>query len=184
LVKNYTQSFQNKLKELFEQAVAGRAFEYAVMPVAGIEFSPELYETCATNVCGNYNKCWTCPPAIGSLETQKEKITAFSSAFVFTTKSELDDSFDYEGMMKAKEQHDRLTVEMRERFSHNPVYGAGSCSICETCAYPKPCRFPDRRVSSIEAAGINVTELSRLGGLRYNNGVNTVTYFSMVLFNG
>jgi predicted metal-binding protein len=108
---------------------------------------------------------------------------AFSSAFVFTTKSDLDDSFDYEGMMKAKEQHDRLTFEMRERFGgSNPVFGAGRCSICETCAYPEPCRFPDRKVSSIEAAGINVTELSRLGGLRYNNGKNTVTYFSMILF--
>jgi predicted metal-binding protein len=172
-------------KELFEKAVAGRAFEYAVVPVAGIQFSPELYETCATNVCGNYNKCWTCPPAIGSMEKQKEKITAFPNAFVFTTKSNLDDSFDYEGMMKAKEKHDRLTFEMQERFgSGNPVFGAGKCSICETCAYPEPCRFPGKRVSSIEAAGINVTELSRLGGLRYNNGENTVTYFSMVLFCG
>jgi len=173
------------LKQLFEQALAGRAFEYAVIPVSGIQFSPELYETCAKNACGNYNKCWTCPPAIGSLETQKEKITAFSSAFVFTTKSDLDDSFDYEGMMKAKEKHDRLTFEMHERFGGgNPVFGAGGCSICETCAYPEPCRNPGKRVSSIEAAGINVTELSRLGGLRYNNGKNTVTYFSMVLFNG
>jgi len=172
------------LKQLFEQAIKGHAFEYAVIPVAGIQFSPELYETCSTNVCGNYNKCWTCPPAIGSLETQKEKITAFSSAFVFTTKSDLDDSFDYEGMMKAKEQHNRLTFEMHESFGRdNPVFGAGGCSICETCAYPEPCRFPDKRVSSIEAAGINVTELSRLGGLRYNNGHNTVTYFSMILFN-
>jgi predicted metal-binding protein len=171
------------LKEIFEQAVKGRAFEYAVIQTAGIDFSPALYETCATNACGNYNKCWTCPPAIGSLEAQKEKITSFSSAFVFTTKSDLDDSFDYEGMMRAKEKHDRLTFEMRNRFGgSNPVFGAGSCSICETCTYPEPCRFPDRKVSSIEAAGINATELSRLGGLRYNNGKNTVTYFSMILF--
>jgi len=173
----------NNLKEIFEQAVKGRAFEYAVIPTTGINFSPELYNTCATNVCGNYNKCWSCPPAVGSLETQREKITSFSSAFVFTTKAELEDSFDYEGMMKAGEQHNRLTIEIHDRFgSSYPVYGAGSCSICKTCAYPQPCRFPDRKISSIEAAGINVTELSRLGGIRYNNGQNTVTYFSMILF--
>jgi len=170
------------MKELFEQVLNGRAFEFAVIPTTSIDFSPELYKTCATNVCGNYNKCWSCPPAVGTLETQKEKITAFSSAFVFTTKSDLDDSFDYEGMMKAKEQHDRLTIEMHEYFVSNPVYGAGSCSICKTCAYPEPCRFPDKKISSIEAAGINVTELSRIGGIRYNNGQNTVTYFSMILF--
>jgi predicted metal-binding protein len=176
-------SFQNNLKEVFEKAVTGRAFEHTVIPVSGIEFSPELYKTCAANACGKYNKCWTCPPAVGPLEAQKEKIMAFSSAFVFTTKSDLDDSFDYEGMMRAKEKHDRLTFEMHERFGgDNPVFGAGSCSICETCAYPEPCRFPEKKISSIEAAGINVTELSRLGGLRYNNGEKTVTYFSMILF--
>jgi predicted metal-binding protein len=187
--KNYIWNFQlkgslqNNLKQIFEQAVKGRALEHAVIPTANIDFSPELYNTCAANACGNYNRCWTCPPAVGPLKTQKEKMTAFSSAFVFTTKSELDDSFDYEGMMRAKDSHNRLTAEIHERFGgSNPVYGAGACSICKTCAYPQPCRFPDKKISSIEAAGINVTELSRLGGLRYNNGENTVTYFSMILF--
>ena len=117
------------------------------------------------------------------MEKQREKITAFSSAFVFTTKSSLDDSFDYEGMMRAKDFHDRLTAEMHEMFGKtNPVFGAGGCKICETCAYPEPCMFPEKIYSSIEAAGINVAELGRAGGLNYNNGENTVTYFSMLLF--
>jgi predicted metal-binding protein len=172
------------MKEIFEQAVKRRAFEYAVIPTAGISFSAELIKACEANVCGKYNKCWTCPPAIGSLEAQKKRITAFSSAFVFTTKSSLEDSFDYEGMMKAKESHDQLTSEMHERFGKsNPVFGAGSCKICESCAYPEPCRFPEKTFSSIEGAGINVTELSQAGGIRYNNGENTITYFSMILFN-
>jgi predicted metal-binding protein len=73
---------------------------------------------------------------------------------------------------------------MHEKFGKtNPVFGAGGCTICEACAYPDLCRFPDKAYSSIEAAGIDVTELSRAGGVRYNNGINTVTYFSMILFN-
>jgi len=168
----------------FEKALEGRAFEYAVIPTAAINFSPELLKTCETNVCGKYNKNWACPPATGSLEKQKEKIMSFSSAFVFTTKSGLEDSFDYEGMMRAKDYHDRLTAEMHEMFGKtNPVFGAGGCNVCDTCAYPQSCRFPDKVYSSIEAAGINVTELSRAGALRYNNGENTITYFSMILFN-
>jgi predicted metal-binding protein len=108
---------------------------------------------------------------------------AFAFAFVFTTKSNIDDSFDYEGMMRAKDFHDRLTAEIHERFGGgNPVFGAGGCSICERCAYPDPCRFPQKIYCSIEAAGINVTELSRAAGLNYNNGENTITYFSMILF--
>ena len=171
------------MKETFEQALKGRAFEYAVIATASINFSPELIKACEANVCGKYNKCWTCPPAVGTLEAQKERITAFSSAFVFTTKGNLEDSFDYEGMMEAKEVHDQLTAEIHELFGKNyPVYGAGGCKICKPCAYPEPCRFPEKTYSSIEAAGINVTDLSAAGGIHYNNGENTITYFSMILF--
>jgi predicted metal-binding protein len=172
------------MKKIFEQAVQGRACGYAVIPTAAINFSRELLKTCEANICRNYNKCWTCPPAIGPMERQMEKITAFASAFVFTTMGRLEDSFDYDGMLKAKDYHNRLTAEMHERFGKtNPVYGAGGCTVCEACAYPEPCRFPDKAFYSVEAAGINVTELSRAGNLRYNNGENTVTYFSMILFN-
>ncbi|MDR0494910.1 MAG: DUF2284 domain-containing protein [Treponema sp.] len=172
------------MKEIFEQAVREKAFDCAVIPVASIVFSPELLKACESNICGNYNKCWTCPPAIGSLEEQKKKISSFSSAFVFTTKADLEDSFDYDGMTRAKVFHDRLTTEMHERFgAGNAVYGAGGCTKCRPCAYPAPCRFPGKTYSSIEAAGINVTELSRAAGIRYNNGENTVTYFSMILYN-
>jgi len=171
------------VKILIEQTLKGRAFEYAVIPTAAITFSPELLEACAANACGKYNRCWTCPPAAAPPEEQQQKIRSFSSAFVFTTKTNLDDSFDYEGMMRAKDYHDRLTAEMHEKFgAANPVFGAGGCTICTTCAWPEPCRFPQKTFPAIEAAGINVTELSRAAGLRYNNGINTVTYFSMILF--
>ncbi|MCL2379971.1 MAG: DUF2284 domain-containing protein [Treponema sp.] len=171
-------------KEAFARALQGRAFEYAVIPAGDIVFSPELLKACESNVCGNYGKSWSCPPAIQPLEKQKENITAFSFALVFTTKFDLEDSFDYEGMVEAKKRHSRLTSEMHERFGKtNPVYGAGACAICTPCAYPQPCNFPEKTYLPVEAAGINVTELSRAAGIRYNNGPNTVTYFSIILFN-
>jgi predicted metal-binding protein len=172
------------MKEEFEKFLKGRAFEYAVIPTVDIVFSNELLKACETNTCGMYNKCWTCPPASGSIEKQKERITSFSSAIVFTTKYDLEDSFDYDGMMKGKDNHFLLTCELHEKFGKtNPVYGAGACSLCDTCAYPEPCVFPEKIFSSIEAAGIDVTCLSKAGKLRYNNGENTVTYFSLILFN-
>jgi predicted metal-binding protein len=165
------------------EALKGRIFEYAVIPTGEITFSPELIKACETNVCGKYKKNWVCPPAVG-YELLREKVLGFSHAFVFTTKAHLEDSFDFEGMINAKNDHNKITAEIHERFGNdNPVFGAGGCEICETCAYPDPCRFPDRVFISLEAAGINVTELSRTGGVHYNNGENTITYFSMVLFN-
>jgi predicted metal-binding protein len=170
-------------KHEIEEVLRGRAWEYSDISTAALDFSPELLKACETNVCGNYNKNWTCPPAVGTLEEQREKIVSFKRAFVFTTKYDLEDSFDIDGMRDAKEIHNQLTVKMRERCGGaNPVYGAGGCTICKKCAYPETCRCPEQAISSVEAAGINVTELSRAAGVKYNNGPNTVTYFSMVLF--
>jgi predicted metal-binding protein len=167
----------------FEDALGGRAFEFSVISTGELNFSPEILKACEVNTCGNYNRCWTCPPQSGSLEEQKKKITAYKKAFVFTTKNNLEDSFDYEGMMKAKEIHDSLTRELFEKFGKkHPVYGVGGCKICPKCAYPEPCPYPDKIFTSIEAAGINVTELSLAAKIKYNNGPNTITYFSMVLF--
>ena len=152
----------------------GRIFEHAVISTRELTFHPELLKACEMNSCGMYNKCWTCPPAVGPMEKLKEKITAFSHAFVFTTKYNLEDSFDYEGMTKAKDYHNGVTAGLHEQFGKtNPVFGAGACKLCmtanvaESCAYPEACRFPGKIFPSVEAAGINVTELSRVGGIRY-----------------
>ena len=187
VIKQQPKVYTVSIMKEFIEALNGRAHEYAAIPVEKITFCRELLKACESNMCGQYNKNWTCPPAIGSMDGQMAKIAQFQNAFVFTTMLQLEDSFDFDGMQKAKDYHCRLTAEMHGRFGKtNPVYGAGGCTICESigkkCAYPDPCRFPDQIFSSIEAAGINVTELSRAGNLRYNNGENTVTYFSMILF--
>lgn len=173
------------MTELVEKVLNGRAHEHATISTADIVFSPELRKACEANICGSYNRSWSCPPASGSVEEQREKILAFQKALVFTTKFDLEDSFDFEGMAKAGEIHGKLTLEIHERFGKtNPVFGAGCCRVCETCAYPEPCRFPDKVYTSLESAGINVTDLSRTARINYNNGPNTVTFFSMVLFSG
>ncbi|MDR1863262.1 MAG: DUF2284 domain-containing protein [Treponema sp.] len=170
-------------KEELEAEVSGRVWEYADIAAADLVFSPELFKACEADRCGNYNKNWACPPAAGTLEEHRKKILAFPRVFVFTTRYGLEDSFDIVGMGKARELHNRLTREIHRKFGKtNPVYGAGACTLCGTCAYPAPCRFPGEVFPPVEAAGINVAELSRAGGLKYHNGPDTVTYFSMVLF--
>jgi predicted metal-binding protein len=166
-----------------EAAVGVKAHERAALPVSALSFSPQLLEYCKTNACGFYNKSWTCPPACETVEEQREKILEYENVLVFTTKHKLEDSFDYEGMTRGREFHTLLTLDFKKRLGGVPVYGAGSCPFCSPCAFPGPCPFPEKKIGSIEAAGINVTELSRAAGLAYNNGPNTVTYFSMALLN-
>jgi len=161
--------------------------EQAILPSESLSFSQDLLDYCKTNVCGNYNKSWTCPPACGSLEEQQRNILSFKNVLIFTTMHKLEDSFDYEGMTKGRGLHTLLLIELKNKLGDVPVYGAGNCPVCmdkegkSICAFPSPCPFPEKMIRSIEAAGINVTELSKSAKITYNNGENTVTYFSMVL---
>ncbi|MBM3714098.1 MAG: DUF2284 domain-containing protein, partial [Actinobacteria bacterium] len=62
---------------------------------------------------------------------------------------------------------------------------AGECSVCQVCAQVenKPCRFPEKAISSLEAYCMNVSTLAGLCNMKYINGQNTVTYFGAFLFN-
>jgi predicted metal-binding protein len=155
--------------------------EKAILPVTALVFSPALLESCKTNVCGNYNRSWVCPPACESIEEQKKKIFSYQNLLVFTTMHALEDSFDYEGMTEGRKLHTLLTLELRKTLNA-PVYGAGNCPICKICAFPSPCVNPEEKIGSIEAAGIDVSRLSKAASINYNNGQNTVTFFSIAVF--
>jgi len=156
-------------------------YEKAILPVTALVFSPALLESCKTNVCGNYNRSWVCPPACESIEEQKKKIFSYQNLLVFTTMHALEDSFDYEGMTEGRKLHTMLTLELRSKLNA-PVYGAGNCPICKVCSFPSPCANPEEKIGSVEAAGIDVTNLSKAANIAYNNGQNTVTFFSIALF--
>ncbi|MDR2941757.1 MAG: DUF2284 domain-containing protein [Treponema sp.] len=164
-----------------EDEVGAPVHEWVEIEKGELSFLPELIDYCRTNVCGKYGKSWACPPACGTVEEQKEKILRYGKIFVFTTRHELEDSFDHDGMARGRERHNLLAAELKKKFGNASVYGAGACPVCETCAFPSPCPFPEKMIGSIEAAGIDVTELSKTAGIAYNNGPNTVTYFSIIL---
>ena len=166
------------------QAANGRIHQWAVVEVKDIEFSEEVVAACRANYCGNYNKSWMCPPHVGTLEELKSRYTAYRYAFVFTTRHEVEDSFDIEGMFAARLVHDEVEDLIRPCLPENArVLGAGGCNVCKQCAYPEPCRFPEKAKSSVEACGINVVSLAKTAKINYTNGENTVTYFSVVFLN-
>ena len=169
----------NKLREA-SISVGVAVHVWAQIPTSALIFSPALIDYCKTNVCGCYNKSWTCPPACASIEEQ-QKILSFQNVLVFTTKHDLEDSFDYDGMTKGRQRHTLLTAEIKNMLGDVLVYGAGNCPVCANCSFPEPCLFPEKQIGSIEAAGIDVTELSKAAGVAYNNGENTVTFFTMVV---
>lgn len=161
--------------------------QYAWLCPADVPFSQTVRQMCADNRCGKYGTCWTCPPGIGEWEALRDECHSHDGmALVLTTKHDLEDSFDFEGMTQAAHTHKQLdsalALALGELGLPFVLYSAGGCELCDRCTYPDaPCRFPDRVHKPMEACGIDVVSLARTCGIRYNNGPDTVTYFSMLL---
>ena len=145
---------------------------------------------CESNACGVYGKCWMCPPDVGDIDVLMAEVVKYEYALVYQTITELEDSFDFEGMIEAKKKSYPLAQGLRKVFADAKLdnvlhLGAGGCGVCEECTKrtDEPCRHPELAMPSLEAYGINVSQLAAVSDMKYINGQDTVTYFGAVLFN-
>lgn len=181
---------ENKIFDaLTEKAISLGAYKASVIDADKIVTDRAFRDMCASNACGTYGKCYMCPPDLGDIDALMAEIANYGYALVYQTVSELEDSFDFEGMVEAKKRTYPLAQSMREIFADSGIkrvlhLGAGGCGVCQTCAKQtgEPCRFPEKAMPSLEAYGVNVSALANSAGMRYINGQNTVTYFGAVLF--
>ncbi|MEG0769649.1 MAG: DUF2284 domain-containing protein [Ruthenibacterium sp.] len=181
-----------KPQEMIDTALELGAAKAAVIPVKEIAFRCEFRKMCEMNSCGMYGKSWMCPPIVGDIDTLIQQAQSYQCALVYQTIGELEDSYDFEGMMVAGQKINDLTQHLRDAFGtalDTPLHaalhlGAGGCRLCETCAKrdAQPCRFPDKALASLEAYGVAVSQLAELCGMKYINGQDTVTYFGAVFF--
>lgn len=157
------------------------------IPVSDIPFEPSLIELCEMNSCGNYGKCYTCPPYVGKTEDLIARAKTFDTILVFQKIYRLADSFDIEGMGEGqKDFHKRLDMAddvCRKNLERYLLLGAGGCRRCQPCGVVEgvACRFPDKAFASLESYSIQVSTLAAACGLNYINGQNTVTYFGGIL---
>lgn len=166
------------------------AYKAHVIPTDRIPFDENLRRYCEADVCGNYGKNYACPPGIGEAGTLIGKAREYKKALVFQTVTPIEDSFDFEGMKEAASRHSRIAAiingHIKKRYDDHLQLTAGECTVCPVCAQvdDKPCRFPDKAVSSLEAYCMDVSALAGLCDMKYTNGKNTVTYFGAFLLNG
>ena len=183
---------ENKEK-LFEAliltATKQGAYKANIIEASKIETDSRFRDMCAVNSCGMYGKCYMCPPDVGEVDDLIAELKQYDYAFVYQTVTELEDSYDFEGMIAAKKRSYPLSRNLRDAFERLGIkkalhLGAGGCGVCESCAKrtDMPCRFPEKAMPSLEAYCINVSNLARAADMKYTNGQNTVTYFGAVLF--
>lgn len=151
-----------------------------------LQFLPEVRDMCAAGSCHQYGRCWTCPPACGTLEEAAQNARRFTRGVLVQSTGQMEDDFDVEAISDTESVHKerflRFAREVRDRTDECLPMAAGSCTTCPTCAYPEPCRFPDRAIPSMEAYGIFVSRLCEDSGLGYYYGEKTITFTSCVLW--
>lgn len=171
------QSLLERIRALGAHAAAG-------IGVADVPFDRSFRSLCESNACGNFGRCWMCPPDAGDIDALMARAQTFSRAIVYQTVGELEDSYDFEGMMAAGKRHNDLAQRISPLFPAKDILhlGAGGCRVCEVCAKRtnEPCRFPEQAMASLETYGVAVSELAAKCGMNYINGQNTVTFFGAV----
>ena len=148
---------------------------------------PEVRDMCAANRCQAYNRSWSCPPACGPIEEYEQQMRAFDNCVVVQTVGQMEDEFDFETVQEADETQDMRFRELVSRLHDEGLdfmpLGAGKCRLCKECTYPdEACRFPDKMVVAMEAAGLVVNEVCTMADIPYNHGKNTISFTGCILY--
>lgn len=160
----------------------------AAVPLAPavLEARRDVRDMCAADKCNVYNKNWTCPPVCGSLEECQKKMSSYKNGVLLQTVGHLSKAIDTKAYRETERRHtERLCAiaeAVRNEYPGALCLGAGGCHVCKKCAYPDPCRFPEKAMSSMEAYGLFVTQVCRDCGVPYYYGEKTITYTACVLF--
>ena len=160
----------------------------AYLETKDIIFDEALRKSCEQNTCGNYGRNWACPPHCGEIRECIKKAKQYRSAIVVQYIGQLEDSYDFEGMMAAAETFEKMFNQLADLFkkeiSDTYPLSAGGCHQCSRCAIleNKPCVHPKTAYPSLESHGIYVSDLAQKTNMKYINGQNTVTYFGAVLY--
>lgn len=177
----------NKWKEAALQCGADRA---EIVSGTDIIYDRVFRSICASNACGKYGRCYTCPPDAGDIDEMIARAKQAKTGVLYQTVHTIEDAFDIEGMLEAGQRHNacvrRLQALVRQDGMQALHLGAGGCGICERCGKMDgiPCRHPEEAMTSMEAYGVDVYHTAQNAGMKYHHGENTVTYFGLLLKEG
>ncbi len=96
----------NELSTALYEIAEREEFECTgVVPAAKLTVNPEVRGMCGVDRCKSFAKNWMCPPYCGELDHFQRLIDERKTCFVVQTVKELEDEFDFEGMIDAEHAH-------------------------------------------------------------------------------
>ena len=75
------------------------------LDISTLEFLQEVRDMCNAKQCDRYNTSWSCPPACPSLDELRNSVTSYNGGILVQTVGDLEDSYDWEGIMEAGARH-------------------------------------------------------------------------------
>lgn len=157
------------------------AFDPAIL-----EARQDIRDMCNADKCMIFGKNWGCPPHCGTVEECQQKMHSYSRGLLLQTTGHMAKAIDSKCYRETERRHltafYALADIVRNRYPNALCLGAGGCRICKKCAWPEPCRFPEKAMSSMEGYGLFVTQVCRDAGVSYHYGDRTITYSACILF--
>ena len=151
-----------------------------------LEARADVRAMCAADTCRAFGKNWTCPPACGTLEECQKKMRGYTRGILVQTIGSMQKTIDSRCYRETERRHMEhffaLAEAVRKDHPDALCLGAGGCRVCGKCAYPEPCRFPEKAMSSMEGYGLFVTQVCRDAGVPYHYGERTITYCACILY--
>ncbi len=158
----------------------------ALFDPAILQAEEEVRAMCRQDKCRAYGKNWTCPPFCGTVGECQAQMHRYRHGILLQTVGSLQKPIDSRAMADTESRHlaqFRLFCEaIRRQYPDALCLGSGGCRLCGTCAWPEPCRHPDKALSSMEGYGLFVTRVCREAGLPYHHGDKTITFTACVLY--
>lgn len=172
------------------QSAQAEGFEAAIVDTADIVFDSDFRKYCAENLCGEYGTNHSCPPACGSPEKMRMRVTSYRKALFVRSQWDIPDWNDRVAVRDAQRRHNEAMQRLMKIMDHSKyrgyMCGASCCAICDVCAQKtgEPCRYPDRMYSCLSAYCINVQKLAESAQMDYLWGGNQMSLYGIILIGG
>lgn len=144
--------------------IKGKAFKSIDILTKYFE-GERLAQTCKIG-CPNYGMKWSCPPFASPFSNI---VKGYTHAFILVFSTEMKYYKDVKNKylaVKAANVTLKTTIEKCTRdlevFTEGYALLSGSCRLCKPCQCKEglPCKHPNKMRYSMEAAGLNVQQLS------------------------
>ena len=144
----------------------------ALVPAREMIFRPEYRRFCEENLCGEYGKCWACPPACGTPSEMAARAGAFSHCLLLIGRDTVRDAMNPLETIPIQRRRNAAAraylSAMKKALSigSSLTMTAGPCGLCEVCALREnqPCRHPGERTSCVSAYGVDMGALMASAG--------------------